>query len=230
MKRQNAYSLGEEIFNWITHGLGFIMSLAVCIFFLAKGAQSDCWITTFSFILYLFGVCSSYAASTIYHAIPGERIKAKAHCRQLFSSDSDSDKDWRRACMGLGDLRVRMAQCFSGNRTEFPQNEDAELSGDHMLRPDGTHYICSLQAVLPDMRSACRPLGCRRRNRIHHRCSALQFQEGTIYPFSVPCIRHSWRHMPYDRDLEGSADVCFLLSKIIIPFFVHLLRCIKPEP
>ncbi|MBR5200016.1 MAG: hemolysin III family protein, partial [Bacteroidales bacterium] len=77
MKRLNAYSLGEEIVNCITHGLGLVMSLAVCILFLVKGTLSDSWITTFSFILYLIGVCSSYAASTIYHAIPGERVKAK---------------------------------------------------------------------------------------------------------------------------------------------------------
>ena len=58
MKRLNAYSLGEEILNCITHGLGLVMSLVVCFFFLMKGSLSDCWITTFSFILYLIGVCS----------------------------------------------------------------------------------------------------------------------------------------------------------------------------
>ena len=83
MKRLNAYSLGEEIFNCITHGLGLVMSLAVCIFFLVKGTLSDSWITTFSLILYLVGVCSSDAASTIYHAIPGERVKAKAIARKF---------------------------------------------------------------------------------------------------------------------------------------------------
>ena len=83
MKRLNAYSLGEEIVNCITHGLGLVMSLAVCIFFLVKGTLSDFWITTFSFILYLIGVCSSYAASTIYHAIPGEQVNAKAIARKF---------------------------------------------------------------------------------------------------------------------------------------------------
>ena len=83
MKRVNAYSLSEEILNCMTHGLGLAMGLAVCVFFLVKGTLSDSWITTFSFILYLIGVCSSYAASTIYHAIPGERIKAKAIARKF---------------------------------------------------------------------------------------------------------------------------------------------------
>lgn len=43
MKRQNAYSLPEEILNSVTHGLGLIMGLAVCILFLVKGSASDSW-------------------------------------------------------------------------------------------------------------------------------------------------------------------------------------------
>ena len=76
MKQQNAYSLPEEILNSVTHGLGLVMGLAVCIFFLIKGSASDSWIGPFSLVLYLIGVCSSYAASTIYHSIPASREKA----------------------------------------------------------------------------------------------------------------------------------------------------------
>ena len=60
MKRQYTYSLYEEIINTITHGLGLVMSLAVCISFLVKGAASDSWVAPFSLVLYLIGVCSSY--------------------------------------------------------------------------------------------------------------------------------------------------------------------------
>ena len=77
MKRQNTYSLPEEILNSVTHGPGLVMGLAVCIFFLIKGSASDSWIAPFSLVLYLIGVCSSYAASTIYHSIPASREKAK---------------------------------------------------------------------------------------------------------------------------------------------------------
>ena len=83
MKRINAYSLSEEILNCITHGLGLLMSLAVCIFFLIKGSVSDSWITTFSLVLYMVGVCSSYAASTIYHSIPASRVQSKATARKF---------------------------------------------------------------------------------------------------------------------------------------------------
>ena len=83
MKRLNTYSLPEEITNFTTHGLGFIMSLAVCVFFIVKGSVADSWIMLFSLILYLIGVCSSYAASTVYHAIPGSRERAKAIARKF---------------------------------------------------------------------------------------------------------------------------------------------------
>jgi hemolysin III len=83
MKRLNTYSLPEEITNFTTHGLGFIMSLAVCVFFIVKGLVADSWIVLFSLILYLIGVCSSYAASTVYHAIPGSRERAKAIARKF---------------------------------------------------------------------------------------------------------------------------------------------------
>ena len=59
------------------------MSLAVCTFFLVTGLTEDSWIVTFSLILYLIGVCSSYAASTIYHSIPSTRVKAKAIARKF---------------------------------------------------------------------------------------------------------------------------------------------------
>lgn len=83
MKQLNTYSLPEEILNSTTHGLGLIMGLAVCIFFIIKGNISDSWLTTFSLVLYLFGVCSSYAASTTYHSIPASKERAKKIARKF---------------------------------------------------------------------------------------------------------------------------------------------------
>ena len=83
MKRLNTYSLPEEILNSVTHGLGLVTGLAVGIFFIIKGDISDSWLTTFSLALYLFGVCSSYAASTIYHSIPASKERAKKMARKF---------------------------------------------------------------------------------------------------------------------------------------------------
>lgn len=83
MKSQYTYSVSEEIVNTATHAVGLLMSLVVCSFFLVCGAASDSWVVSLSFVLYLFGVVSSYASSTIYHAIPASRVKAKAWARKI---------------------------------------------------------------------------------------------------------------------------------------------------
>lgn len=83
MEKQNTYSVREEIINTSTHGVGLAMSLAVCIVFLVKSTALHTWVAPLSFALYLFGVVSSYAASTLYHAIPGKRVLAKARARKF---------------------------------------------------------------------------------------------------------------------------------------------------
>lgn len=83
MKRVDTYSFSEEIINCITHGLGLLMGLGACTFFLIKASVSDSWITAFSLVLYMVGVCSSYAASTIYHSIPASRVQGKATARKF---------------------------------------------------------------------------------------------------------------------------------------------------
>ena len=83
MKKLNAYSTTEEIVNTATHAVGLIMGLAVCTFFLTKCADAASWVVPLSFALYLFGVVSSYAASTIYHAIPATMVKTKALARKF---------------------------------------------------------------------------------------------------------------------------------------------------
>lgn len=83
MKKLQTYSLPEEILNFTTHGLGVLMGLAVCIFFIIKGSAIDSPFAVFSLGLYLFGVVSSYMASTIYHSIPSSHTRAKAVARKF---------------------------------------------------------------------------------------------------------------------------------------------------
>ena len=83
MKKQNAYSVTEEIVNTATHAAGLAMGLAVCVHFLVLGIGAGSWVVPLSFALYLFGVASSYAASAVYHAIPAARVGAKALARKV---------------------------------------------------------------------------------------------------------------------------------------------------
>lgn len=83
MKTQNGYSLSEEIVNSSTHAVGLVMGVVVCLIFLVKGAVAESWVVTASFVLYMFGVVSSYATSTIYHATPARKVEAKALARKF---------------------------------------------------------------------------------------------------------------------------------------------------
>lgn len=81
MKHRNAYSVGEEIVNIATHGVGLAMAIAVCCYFLVRCVGTNSWAVPFSLSLYLFGVVSSYLASVVYHSIPAAHEQAKARAR-----------------------------------------------------------------------------------------------------------------------------------------------------
>ena len=83
MKTHYTYSQSEERLNIITHGTGLLMGLAVTVFFVLKGTALGSPLATFSLGLYLFGVVSSYITSTVYHSIPGSKIKAKTIARKF---------------------------------------------------------------------------------------------------------------------------------------------------
>lgn len=76
MATERAQTLGEEIANSITHGLGLALSLAAgpLLVITATGTH-DPWrvaaVSTYAATLVLL-----YAASTFYHALPGVRTKA----------------------------------------------------------------------------------------------------------------------------------------------------------
>lgn len=76
------YSKKEEIINSSSHGVGILLGMVVGGLFLWwVYKQGDGW-AEFGVWLYLFGMLSSYVASTIYHALP-ERWKAKEVLRRL---------------------------------------------------------------------------------------------------------------------------------------------------
>lgn len=83
VQKQNIYSVHEEILNTATHAAGLVMGLSVCVYFLMKCGTTGSWLVPFSLSLYLFGVVSSYAASSIYHAIPATLPRSKAWARKF---------------------------------------------------------------------------------------------------------------------------------------------------
>lgn len=75
MSSSNEYSLGEEIANSITHGLGAAAGIAALVLLVVPSAQmGDPW-RIVAFSIYGASLISLYLASTLYHAIPGTRAK-----------------------------------------------------------------------------------------------------------------------------------------------------------
>jgi hemolysin III len=69
------YSVGEEIANSVTHGLGFLLSVAACSVLVVLAAQrGTAWHVT-SVAIFGASLILLYAASTIYHALTHRKAK-----------------------------------------------------------------------------------------------------------------------------------------------------------
>ncbi|NLT96105.1 MAG: hemolysin III family protein [Clostridia bacterium] len=71
----NRYSLAEEIFNSITHGIGALLSIAGLVILVALASiKGDVW-RIVSFSIYGFTLFFLYVSSTLYHSIFHEQAK-----------------------------------------------------------------------------------------------------------------------------------------------------------
>ena len=74
MKRKTPYTHSEELWNSWSHATGILLGVVV-------GTNFHIWCfryhngwATFGISLYLFGMLSSYVASTVYHALPAQSV------------------------------------------------------------------------------------------------------------------------------------------------------------
>jgi len=75
VKHRRHYSLGEEIANAITHGLGVGLSLAALVLLIYVAATRGNGWHLASAIVYGITMFLLYLASTLYHSIPGEKAR-----------------------------------------------------------------------------------------------------------------------------------------------------------
>lgn len=75
MQRPGGYSLGEEIANSITHGIGAVLGVAgLAILIVLSSQRGDGWALG-ACIAYGISLVLLYTASTLYHAFPWPRVK-----------------------------------------------------------------------------------------------------------------------------------------------------------
>ncbi len=75
-QKTKRYSLGEEIFNSVTHGVGSLLSIAgTAVLVVLAALYSDAW-GVVSSAVYGASLIILYTMSTLYHAITNTRAKA----------------------------------------------------------------------------------------------------------------------------------------------------------
>ena len=70
------YTIGEEIFNSVSHGAGALFSLAGIYFLLAKSVGTHNSMTILACILFGISLFVMYLMSCLYHAIQNNKAKA----------------------------------------------------------------------------------------------------------------------------------------------------------
>lgn len=70
------YTLGEELFNAITHGIGALLSVAGCVVLLVRCHQLGNGVAAVSSAIYGATLIILYTMSTLYHALANEKAKA----------------------------------------------------------------------------------------------------------------------------------------------------------
>lgn len=72
---QPVYTVGEEVFNAVSHGIGILLAIAALVLLVVRAAGSDQPFALASAIVYGCSLVLEYAMSTLYHAIPPSAAK-----------------------------------------------------------------------------------------------------------------------------------------------------------
>lgn len=75
MTNVKRYSLGEEIFNSVSHGIGALLSVAGCVVLIVLCAVHGGAMEVVSASIYGASLIILYTMSTLYHAITNEKAK-----------------------------------------------------------------------------------------------------------------------------------------------------------
>ena len=75
MEDGNFYTKGEEIANAVTHGIGALLSIAALVLLIVFAVKyGDVWYVV-SYSIYGASLVILYTESTLYHSLPGKKVK-----------------------------------------------------------------------------------------------------------------------------------------------------------
>lgn len=77
MIEQNSYTVKEEFWNALTHGIGALLTIPATLLLVHKALISGSTTELISYILFGFSMFCLYLASTLYHAIPTHKVLLK---------------------------------------------------------------------------------------------------------------------------------------------------------
>lgn len=120
-KFKRKYTLGEEIFNSVSHGIGAGLSIAGTVVLIVTSAiHTNAW-GVVSSCIYGASLIILYTMSTLYHSFTNEKVKSifpnngsqhdfSADCRNIHTDYSLLPQwcDWLdsvRNCVGIGNFR-----------------------------------------------------------------------------------------------------------------------------
>jgi hemolysin III len=75
LKRIRAYSIGEEIANSVTHGIGTLIAIAALVLLTIFAALHGGGVRLLAALVFGISLILEYAASTLYHALRAPRAK-----------------------------------------------------------------------------------------------------------------------------------------------------------
>ena len=75
-KKRRCQTMGEEIANSVSHGVGALLALVGAVILIDRGAATGSGKTMASLTAYGVSLVLLYTASAVYHAVRNERIKA----------------------------------------------------------------------------------------------------------------------------------------------------------
>lgn len=77
MIKENNYSVKEEFWNALTHGVGAVLTIPATLLLVNKALVSNSTTELVSYILFGLSMFCLYLASTLYHAIPTHKVLLK---------------------------------------------------------------------------------------------------------------------------------------------------------